>query len=128
MPRTVWIFARPLSHSRWLPPLAKTSDGTYQLCHWAVLVSDKSIDELKSLTLQSSIESTSTAAEEILGRLYELDRDGSRSTSRLWTQFSLAQLRESWVQFSSQFVGETRMTDPQINAQGIRTIIFELTI
>lgn len=123
--RTVWIFARPLSYSRWLPSLGKISDGRFELCHWAVLVSERSIEEVKASTLHTSTTDDGSFDNQVLGDLYELDRIGSRNTLHRSRSFDVAKLLLHWPRFSAEFVGDTCMTATEIGHVGTQwTLMF----
>jgi len=117
--RTVWLLARPLSYSQWLPPLADTSEGKYHLCHWAILVSELYDEEL----LRASV---SLPEHICLGDLYELARFGDKNTMHLSTGFNVARFRADWSKVSLQQVGFTTMTDHQVSEEGLIHLSFPL--
>jgi hypothetical protein len=113
----VWVFARPLSGTRFWKRLADTSAGTFHLCHWAVLVSEKERNDVTLITARH--ESVYPWENEIaLGRMYELERDGDSNTLNVVDDFGTTQLDQEWLTLSAQFVGVSRMPNDEIVGRG----------
>jgi hypothetical protein len=117
-PRSVWIFARPLSLAGLFPPLGLVSHGKYHLCHWGVLVTERSIAELKTSFLGIE-KSEKEEVVLVLGVMWELNRiEGNRTTVNCTRPFTISSVKEQWSLFSAEFLGETQMNDNEIWATG----------
>jgi len=101
--KSVWILARPVSGANWFPMLAKSSAGKFHLCHWAVLVSNLLIEEIKDGFMRKR-RSRFSNSKCNLGTLYELQRIGDQNTD--------------WLTVSAEYVGMTPMTNHEISVQG----------
>src|SRR5271167_2576550 len=109
--RYVWILARSLSGSQWLPNSSQTSDGQFPLCHWAVLVT-----HLDSEIIEGAIDRASDDYEDIcLGRLLELLCYGKSNIVNSKYEFRFSQLNNEWLNISAQFVGRTILNDDTIS-------------
>lgn len=122
--RNVWIFARPLSVSRWFRPLINTSEGRFHLCHWGVLVSDMSFihtKQLINLALRKQTHDNAWSPDTLLGKMYQLERvEGSKNTVNITRSFRLRDLNGDWSSFACVWVGNTSMTDSEISHAGLR--------
>lgn len=113
--RSVWIIARPLSASSFLPGLGKTSTGKFYLCHWAVFIGDsKMVEDLNSVVTSERYESHEDV---VVGRLFELHRIGSYNTANS-RQIRSACFREEWSRFAVHYIGKTIMSDDEVSIEG----------
>jgi len=115
--KSVWILARPVSGANWFPMLAKSSAGKFHLCHWAVLVSNLLIEEIKDGFMRKR-RSRFSNSKCNLGTLYELQRIGDQNTVNISLSFGIAQLDTDWLTVSAEYVGMTPMTNHEISVQG----------
>jgi hypothetical protein len=119
--RSVWIFARPLSGASIFPgpATATSSQGKFHLCHWGILVTDLSIVDVKALTLRSK-QGSGTTDNTPLGTLWELIRTlENQSTVNMSQPFRVSMLKEQWITFSAKHIGSTKLTDEQVQNEGI---------
>ena len=116
--RNVWILARPLSGTKYLPILRKTSNTKFHLCHWAVLVSGVDVADVKAaMPRMASIRMTTI--ETTLGTLYELDRVDNFNTVHIFSNFGTKLLGENWNSVSCQYIGDTNLSDGEISSLGV---------
>jgi hypothetical protein len=112
--------ARPISAARCLPSgfVAETSQRQFHLCHWAVLITrnDLTIDDIIGVALRAR--SSPLNREIVLGTLYELNRNGNRNAAKINDSFGTGNFSSEWITFSSEYVGDTTMTDYQVSREG----------
>ena len=118
--RKVWILARPLSLTQWLPALADTSDGRFHLCHWAILLTDANIAirDIKAGLTEDPILMSSSANQSILGTLYELHRIGNSNTVNVISDFGPTHICNGWQRLSAMHIGMTSLKDAEISKKG----------
>lgn len=114
---SVWLMTRPLSLATLLPPLALTSNAKSYLRHWAILINDMSIMDLRAILLRTH---AYCGADDIeLGTVYELFRDeNDYNNVHIDAHFGMAAIKKEWRMFSIQYVGETSKTSEEIKAEG----------
>jgi hypothetical protein len=117
-PRNVWIFARPLSGTRFFPVMAKSSAGKFHLCHWGILVSEATVMDVRAIALGGMKNWTSTE-NVILGTMYELERLGDKNTVHISRSFGTLKMNEEWRTVSAEYVGDTTMSALEISVEGI---------
>jgi hypothetical protein len=117
--RTVWILARPLT-SKWFPAIKNNSDGKFRSCHWAVLFTHDgvTVTDIKAAALQARLSSVKES-KIVLGTLFELKRVCRRNAVNVCSSFGTAELRTDWSIVSSEYVGNTNLTDADISAKGV---------
>jgi hypothetical protein len=120
-PRNVWIFARPLSGTRWFPVTAKSSTGKFHLCHWGILVSEVTVMDVRAISLGRMQNWTSTE-NVVLGTMYELERLGDKNTVHISRSFGTLKMNEEWRTVSAEYVGDTAMSDVEISTHGMSTL------
>lgn len=117
MTSTVWLFTRPLSYPLF-NPLESTSARRDHLRHWGVLVSDLTLIDAQVIMLRTrgnwGDENTP------LGTMYELFRDeDDRNNVKVSRPLYIRTIKSEWRAFSSQYIGETRMTSEMIELEGM---------
>jgi hypothetical protein len=111
----VWLLARPLLCTSFIPPLTSLSDGKYPLCHWAVLITNLSVDYI-----QQHFENRYSSGGQSLGTLYELQRADSHQYSVNIIPFPASALRSEWRRVSNQWLGVTTKSNDEISVAGSR--------
>jgi hypothetical protein len=114
IPRSVWILAMPNDSPCFL-------DGNVGLrdCHWGVLVTHRTIEEIKAV-LQNLGQGSEVLGEQVLGVMYECANTPENGFKEKIVQpFEISNLSTDWPKFSAQFVGLTTMTEVEIFHQGI---------
>lgn len=126
--RNVWLFARPLSGTRWLPTLAKSSDGKFHLCHWGVLVTNITAIDIRAIALKE-IRNFGSLENIILGTMYELKCiDNDKNSAHVQHDFGTSDLSLEWRSFSTEYIGDTEMSDIDISKEGFPIILIKLLI
>jgi hypothetical protein len=111
--RSVWIFARPIQFAT-IFGTQYVSDGEHPFCHWAVLLSQLSFEEMRRvLTEYSSQEEVL-----VLGTLVQLSF-GCETTVNVSRSLKLDDVRDQWSLFSAEYVGKTYLNDEEIESIGI---------
>jgi hypothetical protein len=106
MKYSIWIFTRPLSYAGWFPPLEKTSDGKHHLRHWAILVSEMGLSEMKAILLGQSDLCRNGNTE--MGTMYELFRDeNNQNNVNITRPFGIPTRINNWRTFSAEHIGDT---------------------
>lgn len=118
--RSVFIIARPL-RNQIFPLLGWASHSSFFLCHWAVLVSEWSQEDI-SHAAQSLMPSEYTKAKTtVLGILWQICwGEDMRNQLDMSCSFTLSCLKEDWIDFSIIYLGVTVMTNDQITLKGTR--------
>ena len=113
--RSVWLFTRPAGTGR-IPIVVSALDGKHHLCHWGILITELSVVDAKAIIFR-----TRPQSEDIeLGTMFELSRDfQDLNTVSVTAPFTIAMAREKWRPFSAMIIGETAMTDAEIESEGI---------
>jgi hypothetical protein len=116
--RGVWLFARPQTDES-----ATASNGNIGLGRWVILLTGLSIVNIKALSLPRHKSITDDLGEHIhvgndidMGTLWEPLLVGNRYTVKVHHEFKL--LNMQWRSFSGQFIGETDMSDEDIQVEG----------
>lgn len=114
--RSVYVIARPL---RAAGPLAPFSDGKFPICHWGLLVTNCSRDEVASQWTRYR-ETGKSSLLPPLGTMIELRRHpDNTNTYNLNTDFGLCDWYEEWgFNISITYVGVTRRSDSSLAYQG----------
>jgi hypothetical protein len=118
--RGVWLFARPQTdHS------ATASNDNIGLGCWGILLTELSVDNIKTLALRRNKSLTDeidlgeyihVGSDIDMGTLWELLLVGNRYTVKAHHEFNLSYVQ--WRSFSGQFIGETDMSDENIQIEG----------
>lgn len=112
----VWLLARPLTRTSFIPPLTSLSDGKYPLCHWGVLITNLSVTDI-----EYHFENRYGSAERHLGTLYELRRiDENQHSVNMIQPFLTSDLRAEWRRVSKKWLGLTTKSNQEISAAGSR--------
>ena len=112
----VWLMARPLSRTSFIPPLTSLSDGRYPLSHWGVLVTDLPVNDI-----EHHLENPYGSAEWQLGTLYELRRIHENNHSvNIIKPFLSSDLRVEWRRVSKMWLGVTTKSHEEISVIGSR--------
>jgi hypothetical protein len=116
--RGVWLFARPQSDES-----ATASNDNIALGRWGILLTELSIDNIKALVLPHHKSITDDLGEYIhvgndidMGTLWEPLIVGNKYTVKTHYEFKLPYTQ--WRSFSGQFIGETNMSDEDIQVEG----------
>ena len=113
-PRSVWILVRPLSLAITFPTMGLISDGKPYLCHWGVLVTMPSIDDLRALICPQG----SATDELVLGAMWELHREQEHCNVNRTRPFRRGDVIKHWGINRSYQMGTTFHTDQQIQLAG----------
>jgi len=113
--RFVYIIARPLQAARNLP--FSVSDGKFPVCHWGILVSGSSEEEIRWSTY---LETTDASYLPPWGTMLELWRyPDNTNTYDLHLNFSLDEWYTRWGgAISIMYVGETEASDESLQSHG----------
>lgn len=128
--RGIWLFGRPQSDS------ITASNGDIGLGRWGILVTDLSLDIVKTLALRHKTSITDEidlgdyihVGDDIdLGTLWELIPVGNRYTVNGQQEFKLSHMQEHWRSFSGRFISETTLANEEIQLEGnLLDIVFSL--
>ena len=114
VPRSVWILAMPVGS-----PCFQHGNVGLRNCHWGVLVTHRTIDEIKAV-LQNPGQVSEVLGGPVLGVMYECAKTPENGYKEKVVQpFEISNLSTDWPKFSAQFVGLTTMTEVEIFQQGI---------
>jgi hypothetical protein len=118
MKNFVWLFACPLSITTFIPSSNATSEGSYPLCRWGILVTQMDVAEFSEIlrcVKERMIEMESREP----GLMYELRPcSGNENNLQITRAFSVSAVRAQWGAFSAQFVGTRSMTHEEIERGG----------
>lgn len=118
MGRLVWIFARPVELTNFLPSRNVILAGKYHFCHWGVFVTAISEADLNAILLRTN---TATCMEEIeLGVMYEIFPDENKlHVLDVTRPFKVSTLKNKWETLSVRPIGMTEFLDDKIDEEGI---------
>jgi len=127
--RSVYIIARPL---RAAGPLAPFSDGKFPVCHWGLLVTSCSRNEIASHWLKYR-ETGEPSFLPPWGTMIELRRHPDNTTTyNVNANFSMCDWYTEWgFNISIMYVGETRESDTSLASQGkihITTVAHQISL
>jgi hypothetical protein len=116
--RSVYVIARPLKAAGYASFL---SDGKFPVCHWGLLVSERTWSEVEAQWKEvlGSLESFRSEDLQLRGTMFELLRvSDCKVKHQKFNNFQLEQWRDEWQSVFFACVGETEVTDDMLSRQG----------